>query len=106
MIFAAITRLLAAAGLSNRLASRLAPWVAGAIAIALVASVMGLAVHFVNRAFDSAREAGVQAERAETAQQIIEQMEQANEARDDNLNRTDDQRIADCLRRSRTPENC
>jgi Na+-transporting methylmalonyl-CoA/oxaloacetate decarboxylase gamma subunit len=106
MIFAAITRTLAAVGLSERLSRILAPWVAGAAVIALVALVMALMGMFVRQAFDRATDQGVQQERAETNAAIIRHIEEAQDARQENLSRTDDQRIADCLRRSRTPENC
>jgi hypothetical protein len=81
MIFAAITRLLAAVGLSDRLSARLAPWVAGAAAIALVASVMALAVHWVGRS-------AVKADRAKANVEALERKAKASE-------RAADQRLID-----------
>ncbi|MCW2363560.1 hypothetical protein M2346_003061 [Sphingobium xanthum] len=54
---------------------------------------------------DGATEAGKQTERADGAQETIRQTERANDAAV-TIRRDADARRADCLRDSRTPENC
>lgn len=60
----------------------------------------------VNSAASQGRVEGAQEQREADLRAVIEQVERANDAREDNRNRTDDERRADCLRRSRTPQNC
>lgn len=79
-------------------------WLLGAI-VALIGAVAWLRA--AENADDKANQAiGRTIEREEALGETVKQVEQANEAREDNRTRTDDQRHADCLRRSRTPENC
>lgn len=52
------------------------------------------------------QEIGATKQREGDLRETLERVEEANDAREDNRNRTDEQRNADCLRRSRTPENC
>ena len=52
------------------------------------------------------QEIGRTVEREKALTETIEQIEEAQDAREDNRSRTVEQRNADCVRRSRTPENC
>ena len=109
MIFGKIASWLVAFGLPQQIAGRAAPWVfAGAIVLAL-AGLLWLGSRFVDRAFESATEAGVQQERAGAAQTIIDNVEKANAARD-KVEQSglagDRERYCVCLRSARTPANC
>lgn len=57
------------------------------------------------RVMDTAFESGKQTERADGAHDTIRQTERANNAAE-TIRRDPDARRADCLRDSRTPENC
>lgn len=79
-------------------------WLLGAVAL-LIGAVVWLRAD--ENADDKAnQEIGRTVEREKALTETIEQVEEANEAREDNRTRTPEQRNADCLRRSRTPENC
>lgn len=52
------------------------------------------------------QEIGRTIERETNLTETITRVEEANHAREANRTRTDEQRTSDCLRRSRTPENC
>lgn len=77
----------------------------GIAAAALIGLVWWL--NAAEKADDRAnQEIGATVEREKALTETIEQVKEANDAREDNRNRTDDQQRTDCLRRSRTPENC
>jgi predicted Holliday junction resolvase-like endonuclease len=79
-------------------------WLLGAI-VALIGAVVWLQAR--ENADDKAnQELGRTIEREEALTETIEQVEEAQDAREDNRTRTVEQRNADCVRRSRTPENC
>jgi hypothetical protein len=79
-------------------------WVAIAAGL-IVAAVLWLTA--AEKADDRAnQEIGATVQREGDLRETIERTETANEAREESRTRTDDQRNADCLRRSRTPENC
>ena len=77
--------------------------------LALVALTLGALVLMVDRCarrvMDTATEGGKQTERADSLQDTFRQTERANNAAE-NIRRNPDARRADCLRDSRTPENC
>lgn len=91
--------------LSAMILGKAVPWKWIGLAVAALLAA-GVALVFIDRAFDETEEKGVAVEQAKQLDEAIKSVETANEAREDNLDRTDDQRRADCLRRSRTPENC
>jgi hypothetical protein len=74
-------------------------------ALALVAIAVATVNHFVDVAFQSAKEAGAANVRAIVAEEGMSNVKNANEAaaevRSDPVVRN-----ADCVRDSRTPENC
>lgn len=76
---------------------------------ALVVAATGLLALMVDRCarrvMDTAVEAGKQTARADGLQETVRQTERANNAAE-KIRRDPDARRADCLRDSRTPENC
>lgn len=77
----------------------------GIIALALLAIVIiGTLTHLIDAGQDQARDAGVQTERAASSGKVIENVQKAKAAADDV--RRDGVPVSDCLRDSRTPENC
>jgi hypothetical protein len=91
--------------LSAMILGKAVPWKWIGLAVGVLVAV-GVALVFIDRAFDETEEKGAAIEQAKQLEEVIKSVETANEAREESLNRTDDQRRADCLRRSRTPENC
>ena len=84
------------------------PWKLGALAVAAVLAIVGV-LAFIDRAFDETEEKGAVVERAKSAEQTIKNVETANEARDEVVQRDDagDRvRFCQCLRTARTPANC
>lgn len=83
--------------------------VSGKVIMALVAGgllAIGIATgfHLVNSALATAEQKGAVAERAETQGKVIENVRKAQDAAE--AVRRDGVPLADCLRDSRTPENC
>lgn len=79
-------------------------------AIVIACGLLALTVdrctrHAIDRGQESAAEAGRQQRRADELQETIRQTERANNAAE-TIRRDPDARRADCLRDSRTPENC
>lgn len=72
--------------------------------VGLIVIAMGTAWHLVNTAFEAAEDKGAVAERAEAQGKVIDNAIKAKAAAD--TVRRDGVPLADCLRDSRTPENC
>lgn len=87
--------------------SKLAKYaIGGGVLLLLIAGLIWW-LNAAEKADDKAnQEIGAAAERETAHVGTIEHIKEANDARQDNSARTVDQRVADCLRRSRTPENC
>lgn len=92
----------------------LPPWLAGLpwkwIGIGVAALLLVItAWRFIDRAFDETAEKGRVEERAENAEQIIENVKDADDAREE-IKRPgpvgDRVRYDQCLRTARTPANC
>ncbi len=77
----------------------------GLIILAVVAVAVLTINHFTNRAFDAAEETGAANVRVIVAEEGMSNVENANEAAAE-VKRDPFVRNADCLRDSRTPENC
>ena len=93
-------------GLSQRVAKAAAIGTLVVIA-ALAVGALWLWADSREKADDKAnQEIGATVQREGDLRETIERTETANEAREDSRTRTSEQRNADCLRRSRTPENC
>ncbi len=77
--------------------------------VAMLLGVVAIAVltvnHFTDRAFESAEETGAANVRVIVAEKGMSNVENANEAAAE-VKRDPVVRNADCLRDSRTPENC
>lgn len=73
-------------------------------AVGLLIIGLGTAYHFVDAAFETAEDKGAATERAQAQGKVIENVEKAKAAAD-TVHR-DGIPLADCLRDSRTPENC
>lgn len=75
------------------------------IAVGLLAVALLAANHFIDRAFDGAEESGASRVEAKAATSALEAVEKGNAAAE-TVARDPAVRRADCLRDSRTPENC
>lgn len=93
-------------GLSAGLSRVLGFMVPAALVVALLGALW-LWLDHREKADDKAnQEIGAAVQREGDLQETITRVKEANDAREDNRTRTDEQRHTDCLRRSRTPENC
>lgn len=77
----------------------------GLMILAVVAVAIVAINHFTDSAFDAAEESGAANVRVEVAEKGLSNVENANEAAAE-VRRDPVLRNADCLRDSRTPENC
>ena len=84
------------------------PWRLVGVAVGALVLV-AVALAFVDRAFDETKEAAVAVEQAKQLEEMIENVEIANEAREEVV-RPDDAggrvRFCQCLRTARTPASC
>lgn len=78
---------------------------AGVALACIIAIAIMIGLGFVDRAFDSAEQAGASKGAAAAAEKGLSNVEAANRAAD-TVARDPVERNADCLRHSRTPENC
>lgn len=74
-------------------------------ALAPVGICIATAFHVVDALTETATETGAMKERVETQGKVIENVRQANDAREE-VRRNGGPDRASCLRDSRTPENC
>lgn len=77
----------------------------GFLVFMFLVSLFMIGRHFVNTAFDTAEEKGASGARADSAEKGMKNVETANKAAGD-VAVDPVRRNAECLRDSRTPENC
>lgn len=112
MILPAFARALAAVGLSDRLSRILAPWVAVAAFLAILALLVWLAVNIADRWHENtiavAKEAGAADERGAGQQQTLDQLGDANNAEQDlrSAGERDALRYSHCLLDARDKSAC
>ena len=78
----------------------------GLLLLVFIGVVLGAVKMWTLSIEDNAKQVGSKTVVVETQKKVIEDVQAANEARVDNAARTGEQRNADCLRRSRTPQFC
>lgn len=74
------------------------------IAIAVMLAIIAI-IHFIDNAFTAAEDAGAAKVTNENLQTTITRTKEANNA-EENIRNDADAAYANCLRHSRTPENC
>lgn len=77
----------------------------GMLVLVFIVTAIAIGNHFIDRAFDSAEGHGATKSAAQAAEKGLSNVESANRAAE-RVSRNPVVRDADCLRHSRTPENC